>query len=198
MWRRVSSLKNRLNMLLVVCLVPLTIMIIYLIATVSRFSERYDTIVEKITRAGAYNFEFKEDMDYIMYIIVVNSERAKELVDTEQPHVMIEEAREVFQELYEEADTEYAQNQLRRILKSLNILEDRVDEIEKDAMVSGAYEKNMERLDANIRILTELIQEQIQKYIYYETTNLEVLRGDIRKDVDRFIEMTVKSEAKRS
>ena len=167
-------------MLLVVCLVPLTIMIIYLIATVSRFSERYDTIVEKITRAGAYNFEFKEDMDYIMYIIVVNSERAKELVDTEQPHVMIEEAREVFQELYEEADTEYAQNQLRRILKSLNILEDRVDEIEKDAMVSGAYEKNMERLDANIRILTELIQEQIQKYIYYETTNLEVLRGDIR------------------
>lgn len=191
MWRRVSSLKNRLNMLLVVCLVPLTIMIIYLIATVSRFSERYDTIVEKITRAGAYNFEFKEDMDYIMYIIVVNSERAKELVDTEQPHVMIEEAREVFQELYEEADTEYAQNQLRRILKSLNILEDRVDEIEKDAMVSGAYEKNMERLDANIRILTELIQEQIQKYIYYETTNLEVLRGDIRKDVDRFIEMIV-------
>lgn len=191
MWKRVSSLKNRLNMLLVVCLVPLTIMIIYLIVTVNRFSERYDAVVEKITRASAYNIEFKKDMDYIMYIIVVNSERAKELVDIEQPHVMIDEAREVFQELYEMAGEEYPQNQLRRILKSLNILEDRVDEIENDAMVSGAYEKNMERLDANIRILTELIQEQIQKYIYYETTNLEILRVDIRKDVERFIEIMV-------
>ena len=186
-----SNLKSRLRMLLLVCLVPLTVMIIYLLAILDQFSERYDTIVENITMANAYNINFKENMDYLMYIIVVNSERAEELVDTEQPHVMIDEAREVFQNLYEIADADYARSRLKGILKSLNTLEDRVEEIERDALVSGSYDKNMERLDLNIRILTELIQEQIQKYIYYEATNLEVLREGIRSDVDTAIRMSI-------
>ena len=76
-----SSLKRRLNMLLLVCLVPLTVMIIYLLVTLNRFSERYDVIVENITMANAYNINFKDDMDYLMYIIVVNAERAEELVE---------------------------------------------------------------------------------------------------------------------
>ncbi len=186
-----STLKKRLNMLLAVCLIPLAAIVIYLLIMMNRFSSRYDLIVENITKANAYNIDFKEDMDYVMYIIVVNSERAEELVDTEQPHAMIEEAREVFKNLYEEADTDYAQNNLKRILKTLNTLEDRVEEIEADALVSGNYDLNMERLDLNIRVLTDLLQEQIQKYIYYETTNLEELRVGIRSDVDRAIQMSV-------
>ena len=170
-------------MLLLVCLIPLTIMIVYLLLLMNRFSSRYDGIVSNITMANAYNLTFKEDMDYLMYIIVVNSERAEELVDTEQPYVMIEEAREDFRQLYDKADADYARNCLNGILKSLNSLEDRVEEIENDALVSGSYDENMERLDMNIRILTELIQDQIQRYIYYEATNLQALREEIRGDV---------------
>lgn len=178
-------------MLVLVCLLPLAVMIIYLLTLINRFSERYDHIVENITMANAYNINFKEDMDYIMYIIVVNSERAEDLVDTRQPHEMIGDARAVFESLYEIADADYAQNRLNGILKSLNTLEDCVNEIERDALVTGFYEKNVERLDLNIRVLTELIQEQIQKYIYYEATNLEVLRGGIRSDVDTAIRISV-------
>lgn len=177
-------------MLLLICLVPMTVLIAYLLIMINRFSERYDAIVRNITMANAYNIDFKEDVDYLMYIIVVNSERAKELVDTEQPHILIDDAREVFQNLYEIADSAYAKSRLKGILKCLNTLEDRVEEIEKDALVSGSYDKNMERLDLNIYILTELIQEQIQRYIYYEAMNLEMLRGDIRSDVENAIRMS--------
>ena len=178
-----SFLKQRLNMLLLVCLLPLTIMIVYLLLLMNRFSSRYDGIVSNITMANVYNLTFKQDRDYLMYIIVVNSERAEELVDTEQPYVMIEEAREDFRQLYDKADADYARNCLNGILKSLNSLEDRVEEIENDALVSGSYDENMERLDMNIRILTELIQDQIQRYIYYESTTLQPLRSEIRGDV---------------
>ena len=99
-----SALKKRLNMLLAVCLIPLAAIVIYLLIMMNRFSGRYDLIVENITKANAYNIDFKEDMDYVMYIIAVNSERADELVDTKLPHAMIEEARDVFQDLYEEAE----------------------------------------------------------------------------------------------
>ena len=184
MWKKGSTLKKRLNTLLLVCLIPLAALLFYLLIMVEQFSRRYDVIVENITKANAYNINFKEDRDYLMYIIVVNAERADELVDTEQPHLLIADARQVFQGLYETADAEYAKNRLNGIIKSLNTLEDRVEEIEADALVSGTYDRNMERLDLNIRILTELIQEQIQKYIYYETTNLESLRMGVRADVD--------------
>ena len=43
--------------------------------------------------------------------------------------------------------------------------------------MSGYYDQNMRYLDANVRILTELIQEQIQEYIYYEASNMETVRG---------------------
>lgn len=184
------SLKKRLYLLLLICLLPLTILITYLLVMTNKVSSEYDNIVEKITKANGYNINFKEDMDYVMYIIVVNSERAEELVDTEQPHRMIEEARETFSELLDEADSEYAKNRLDGILKSLDTLENRVGEIEADALISGSYETNMERLDLDIRVLTELIQEQIQYYIYYETMNLEELRGGIRSDVERAISIT--------
>lgn len=189
MKKRKSSIKKRLNILLLVCVLPLTLMISYLLVLMNRFSDRYDTIVENITKANAYNINFKEDLDYAMYIIVANSERAEELVGTRQPNVMIGEARTVFEELLEIADSDYARNSLKRILKCLDTLEDRVDEIVADTRVSGTYDKNMERLDLNVRILTELIQEQIQQYIYYESTNLENLREGIRSDVDNVIRL---------
>ncbi len=187
MERKKSSIKKRLNGLLLVCMVPLAATIVYLLVLMNSFSARYDTIVENITKANAYNINFKEDLDYVMYIIVANSERAEELVGTEQPDAMIAEARGVFEELLEIADSDYARSSLQRILKCLDTLENRVDEIVDDARVSGTYDKNMERLDSNVRILTELIQEQIQQYIYYESTNLENLREGIRSDVDAVI-----------
>lgn len=98
---------------------------------------------------------------------------------------MIDDARQSFQKMYDATEDEYAKNQLTMILKALDTLEDRVEEIEKDALISGQYDKNMERLDVNIRILTQLIQDQIQQYIYYQATNLENLRSDIRMDVDQ-------------
>ena len=190
MWKKEASVQNRLNTLLLVCLVPLTVLSLYLVVMMQRFSQRYDEVVENITKANAYNIDFKEEIDYLMYIIVANSERADELIDTEKPNRLISEAREVFENLYDSADAEYARQRLKRILKSLNILEDRVEEIEADSKVSGFYDKNMERLDLDIRVLTELIQEQIQEYIYYETTNLEAIREGIREDVDDAVRMS--------
>ena len=186
-----SSLNKRINVLLAVCFVPFALITVYLLFTVYRFSARYDVVVNNITRANEYSVDFKEQVDYTMYVIVVNSERASELVDTQLPHTLITEARASFRELADYADNDYSRNQIRRILTSLDTLEARVEEIEADAQISGMYDTNMERLDLNIRILTELIQEQVQEYIYHEASNLETLREGIRADVNRTLSMSV-------
>lgn len=183
MWKKSSPLQKRLYMLVLVCLVPLTVMILYLLYMVNNFSSRYNAIVDNLTIVSTYSINFKEDMDYTMYSIVVNMERAAQLADTQQPHAMMKEARMDFQALYRKSDSEYAKSQINNILRCLSTLEDCVEEIEADALVSGLYDKNMERLDLNIRVLTQLIQEKIQEYISYETVRLETLRNGIRADV---------------
>ena len=106
-------MKRRLYLLIVICLLPLTGMMVYLLALMNSVSQRYDAVVEDMTLANTYNLVFKEDMDYLMYIIVVNAERAGQLVDTEKPQAMIAEARDSFYELYGRADTDSSRESLR-------------------------------------------------------------------------------------
>ena len=63
--RKKFSLKNRLYLLLLICVIPLTVMITYLLFMINNVSSKYDHIVEKITKANAYNIGFKEDIDYV-------------------------------------------------------------------------------------------------------------------------------------
>ena len=187
MKKRGVSLSNRLNILIVLCVIPLTSLLVYLLVLTYTLSSKYDNIVEQITKANTYNINFKEDVDYVMYIIVVNSARAEELVDTEEPQRMIDEAREVFQNLYDEAENNSTKTKLDRILACLDTLETHVVEIEQDALIPGMYETNMDRLDLDVRVLTELIQEQIQEYIYEQSQNLEGLRQGVHREVQRVI-----------
>ena len=191
MEKKKTSLSNRLNVLVAVCFIPLLVITLYLIIMLYRFSERYDATVQNITTANEYNLYLKEQVDYTMYIIVVNSERADELVDTDVPQVLISQAREDFRKLYDSAGASYARNNLQRILRSLQSLENSVTEIKQDATVTGMYDQNLERLDLDIRVQTELIQDQIQEYIYYEATDLESFREGIRREVTTAIEITI-------
>ena len=52
-------------MLLLICVVPLTILLAYLLIMTNKISSEYDGIVRRITKANAYNINFKEDMDYV-------------------------------------------------------------------------------------------------------------------------------------
>ena len=180
-----TSLARRLNSLLAVCFIPFALTVAYLLIMAQQFSVRYDIIVNKITKANTYNLDMKEEIDYTMYVVVVNSERASEIVNVNRPHELINSARKTFSQLWESAEDDTAKSKLMIILKCMNSLENAVEEIEQDARVSGMYDKNMERLDLNIRILTELIQENIQEYIYYESVRLQTLRSQVSNDMQK-------------
>ena len=47
-------------MLLLICVVPLTILLAYLLIMTNKISSEYDGIVRRITKANAYNINFKE------------------------------------------------------------------------------------------------------------------------------------------
>ena len=183
-------LRFKLFMVAAVIIVPMIILAVYQIAALHNYSTAYDAIVRRITSANNYNLNFKEEMDESMYKIVVESvtfDEIDENSDLINPYTLIEDAEENFTKLQEITSNRDSLDWIKRILLNLDTLKDRINEIRENLKETGNYEKNIEMLESDIYILTELFQEEIQYYIYYETQNLEAIRQSLDEQVAKVI-----------
>lgn len=192
-----GSLRDKLRLFIYAIFIPMVVMIMILFGEMIRFSNRYDSIVTNITRANDYNLSFEESMNYTMYRIVIGSaafdqeDKEEGIVD---PYALIKEAEETFTSLKTIASNDKSEKRIRNVLKHLNTLEDRIDEIKENVespVEIGTYEENIFKLETNVYILTELIQEQIQEYIYYESRSMETVRKKINKDINNTLKVSV-------
>ncbi len=178
------SLKAKLFVMSMVLIVPFIIVTGFLVYQLNRVAASYDEIVRNITRANQYNTVFKENMDAVMYQMVARSlskDEVEEEIGMPNPDSMIEEATSCFEELDQGTTSPEAKERLVSIVNLLETLQKRADEINDTVKVSGHYDENMTRLDTDIRIITELVQERISEYIYYESVSMEVMRREMEE-----------------
>ncbi len=183
-------LRMKLILVAAIIIVPMIILSVYQITALHNYSTAYDTIVRRITAANNYNLNFKNEMDESMYKIVVEAETFDSIDDNhdlENPYELISDARKSFTNLQEITTGRESLGWIKRILLNLDTLEDRINEIRDSLDYPGRYEENIEMLESDIYILTELFQEEIQYYIYYETQNFEAIRQSLNEQVARVI-----------
>lgn len=182
------SLRAKLIWFSIFLMVPFIVITGFMVYQLNRIAASYDDIVRNITRANEYNTVFKEEMDSVMYQMVARS-LSKDEVEAElgmkDPDTLIDGARASFELLSASTSSPEARERLASILKLLDTLHDRADEINDTVKVGGHYDENMTRLDTDIRIITELIQERISEYIYYESVSMEATRQEI--DAERMV-----------
>ncbi len=185
------SLNSRMHLLTGIIMIPLTILVLYLLFNLVSFSMAYNQSVKNITAIKDYSMDFKTDLDYSMYRAIIGSLELDNLdeyvasskVDSAKvrdPYKMIGELR-IAVTRQQSASGDESVDLLRRINKSLGWLERVVKKIDDNIREGGHYVENIELLDKDIRSSTELIQNNMQEYIYYETINLENIRADLAK-----------------
>lgn len=170
--------------------IPFFVLTLYLLASMRSYSRSYDNIVSNMTTANNYNLNFKDEMDESLYRMVARNITVEELEeerDVRSPYTIIEELRSDCQELRKITTDEESRQWLIIIIRNVDTLKNRVDDICENIEAGGRYDKNILMLDNNIYILTELIQEDIQKYIYYQTQSIETLKTQLNSQVDKFI-----------
>ncbi len=182
----------RLKLILVaaIVIIPMIILSVYQIKALHNYSTAYDAIVRRITAANNYNLNFKDEMDESMYKIVVEAETFESIDDNsdlKNPYELIQAARINFSNLREITTSRESLGWIKRILLNLDTLEDRINEIRDNLERTGHYEENIAMLESDIYILTELFQEEIQYYIYYETQNFEAIRQSLNEQVTKVI-----------
>ena len=162
--------------------VPFLIMVVYLIYALHSYSNAYRAIVSNMTVANNYNLNFKEEMDESLYKLVVGSVTFETVGDEEglqNPYGMIEDLRSEFGKLMKITTDGESRAWLQILMRNIDTLEDRVDDIKSNLESEKSYDMNIEMLDNNIYIMTELVQDNIQSYIYSREQRAKWLLADI-------------------
>lgn len=170
--------------------VPFIIMLVYLLQSMNNYSSEYQSIVDNMTVANDYNLNFKEDMDESLYKLVVGSisfEDIKEDSNLKDPYQMIESLRSAFRQVRDVTKDTDSGFWLENLLRNLDTLENQVRVIQTNLGEQNSYNTNIAELDNNIYILTELIQDDIQFYIYYQIRNMDVLTTSLHRQVKEFL-----------
>ena len=187
-------LKNKLIVLVLVAMVPILYVAIYRIVSLLNYSRAYDQIVSSMTLANNYNMNFKDEMDESLYKLVVSNvtfDTIDEDGTLKNPYTLIDELRKEGNNLLGMTTDRESRVWLQSLLRNLDTLEDRVDDIRENQEAEGQYEKNIDMLYNDIYILTELIQDDIQYYIYYQTRSIEQLKIQLNTEVEHVIIISV-------
>lgn len=180
------SLNTSLITIAVTAFVPMLLVLFYALYTLSGATTAYSKITYSVTYANEA-LEFKERMDYSMYLAVVRKMAFEELGDGEMtvngivtvnPYEYIGEMEKRCLTLSDLATVDINRNQITRIHNTLESLKQNISTLQARIQSSVDYEENMVYLDENIYMLTSVIQEGIQEYIHVETTNLQEVRTE--------------------
>jgi len=184
------SIRNKMIAMALALVVPFFSMAIYLIFAIQSYSDAYNRIVGNMTIANNYNIDFKEEMDESLYKLVVGYttfDTIKEDSSLEDPYDMIDQMRTEFTVLMGLTKDKESRTWLQSLLRNMDTLEDRVDDIRHNIADGETYDINIQMLENNIYIMTELIQDDIQYYIYYQTVNMEFLKSQLDDRVNAFL-----------
>ena len=186
--RRNVSLNQRLVGISLAVFIPMILVMTYLLASLTNATSAYAQITKSVSYANMYARDFKERMDYSMYLAVIGKRDMEELGDGEttvngiltvNPYKYIDELEETCDKLSYMATVDSNRNQIKRLKNSLKSLKGCVKELETAIDSGGAYEDKMNYLNENIYMLTSLIQKGIQDYIYVETTNYTNVKAEL-------------------
>lgn len=184
------TLNKKLAIIPVVAIVPMIVLAVYLLLTASYTTNAYADITNNVVQANKYVQDFKERVDYTMYLSVIKNKTIDEMqvgkvtvngILTVNPYQYITELENVCDELGKSATVESNCEQIRRLKNTLGSLRNCVEELEKCINDRNSYDENMQYLDNNIYVLTSLVQSGIENYIYVETTNFENVKAQLNK-----------------
>ena len=168
------SFRTRIHQLMLFTAIPFFVCIFVLMILFINTNRQYNNILNNLAISASFNADFQTTLDLKMYQVVIN--------------------RDMFDELRPMDDIYYAQMIVNRLKDTSTDIESlrRLADIERyiDLLVKNintivenqGYEQNMEILDRRIRVLTMLVHQKMQEYIYNETRVMTEMRDDANMD----------------
>ena len=175
-----TSIGVKLNSLMTLIMMSMLFVIVAMLAVLIKYTNQYNLIVQNLVTASEFNFNFKETLDYKMYQYVIGDGRN---FDELAPLTDVANAQAVVEKLKLTTTRNDSLKRLQNIEDFLKNLNDRIIIIHN----TSGYETNITSLEYDVRVLTELIEEKVQEYIFYETNELAVIKQRTNREIETTI-----------
>ncbi len=181
-----SALANKIRISYLVILLPNIIFMFYAFHSLWMTNERYNDMLSSVVTASAFSMDFKEDFDYETYLLIVGNVSW----DNSGIPTLLRDAKEIVDGLKDYTDNHDNQKRLASAEKYLNNLEVYTGRIRENLGYEDRYEANMLIWENDVQIVTALLKDTINEYIYYENKQLQVTHAQNRALFIRSIEIS--------
>lgn len=167
---RAVTLDGRLRKLLMTFFIPVIALVLIVLVVFVMYVSRYTSILHNVTTASEFNQDFKDSIDQKMYYYVVGSHYSEGL-----PIEEVRAAQELARGLLETTTQRDSWKAIDGVLSLCQNLEEKIYLIER----TDNYDERLTQLENNIYVLTDLIQEYMYNYLYYEASLLASLQEEM-------------------
>ena len=164
-----TSLATKIRISYLLLVIPLGILFILCFYMMWMSSQRYSEMISSVVLAGDFSLDFKKDLDYETYLLIVGNKTVEESSISS----LIDDADQVVDGLIDITDAGDNLNRLKGVKKYLDNLRKYERRIERNLKFNAEYDANMEIWENDVQIVTGLVKEEIFKYMFYEMRQLQ-------------------------
>jgi len=175
--RNKSRLATQIRISYLILLLPNIVFMVFAFYNLWKLSVRYDDMLNSVVVASEFSLDFKNDFDYETYLLIVGNVAP---ADSKIPQ-LLSDARGVVDSLKDVTDTPDNRKRLQSADKYLNNLQGYIDNITENLNYDDRYEANMLIWENDVQIVTALLQETINEYIYYENRQIQIAQAQNRQ-----------------
>lgn len=175
--RNKSRLATQIRISYLILLLPNIVFMVFAFYNLWKLSVRYDDMLNSVVVASEFSLDFKNDFDYETYLLIVGNVVP---ADSKIPQ-LLSDARGVVDSLKDVTDTQDNRKRLQSADKYLNNLQGYIDNITENLNYDDRYEANMLIWENDVQIVTALLQETINEYIYYENRQIQIAQAQNRQ-----------------
>ena len=182
-----TGLSGRIRLSYLVLILPYIITLVYFLVHNHNVNQRYETMLGSIEAAGSFNTDFKKDFDLETYLLIAGNVKPEDTILPE----LLNDAQDVIDRLVDLTDDRDNAKRLADCAKYLNNLKIYIERIEENLNYEDKYDSNIMIWENDVQIITSLIENTVNEYIYEENRLLMAEQEENKRANDLFLKMSV-------
>lgn len=171
-----NTVQGKMYRLMLQMFIPIAIIFVSIFVMLLTRNIIYASVSGNIVKVSGFNQKFKQEIDEQMYFYVTG-------YSSEIPWEDVESARALAEDLLKNTSNTDGRKAMTSVLSLCDKLNGYMHDIENES----SYDERMDQLKKNIYITTDLIEDYMYSYLYYEAGEM----ASIQKQIDFWLTIEV-------
>ena len=171
-----NTVQGKMYRLMLQMFIPIAVILVSIFVMLLTRNLMYASVSGNIVKVSDFNLDFKKQVDEQVYFYVTG-------YSDEMPWNDVKSARSLAEELLKNTSNPDGRKTINNVLSLCDKLSGYMESIEK----TTSYDDRMDQLKKNIYVSTQLIEDYMYSYLYYEAGEM----ASIQKQIDFLLSIEI-------